>query len=139
MLKTSNVELLLFRSYLAVIKNSVNSKLFKNFYARINGKKKDILNDYVKHVLSFVHKNKIRKLRIAVDAGNGMAGKVVPLIYKNLPVKILPLYFKLDGTFPNHEADPIKEKNLEDLKQKVKELMKQENKQNPPLPSQKNS
>ena len=45
MLKTSNVELLLFRSYLAVIKNSVNSKLFKNFYARINGKKKDIMQD----------------------------------------------------------------------------------------------
>ncbi len=82
--------------------------------------KKNILNDYVKHVLSFIDKNRIKKLKIAVDAGNGMAGKVVPLVYGKLPVKIIPLYFKLDGTFPNHLADPSKYENLKELQQVVK-------------------
>jgi len=82
--------------------------------------KKNILNNYVKHVLSFIHKNKIKKLKIAVDAGNGMAGKIVPLIYKNLPITIIPLYFKLDGTFPNHLADPSKYENLRKLQKTVK-------------------
>ena len=83
--------------------------------------KKNILKDYVKHVLSFIDKNKIRNLKIAVDAGNGMAGKMIPLIYKNLKVKIMPLYFKLDGTFPNHLADPSKYDNLRELQKAVKE------------------
>ena len=81
--------------------------------------KKNILNDYVKHVLSFVHKNKIRNLKIVVDAGNGMAGKMIPLVYKNIPVEIVPLYFKLDGTFPNHLADPSKFENLKELQKVV--------------------
>lgn len=81
---------------------------------------KNILNDYAKHVLSFVHKDKIRKLKIAVDAGNGMAGKIVPLVYGRLPIKIIPLYFKLDGTFPNHPADPSKYENLKELQEAVK-------------------
>tara|TARA_Y100000310_G_scaffold47186_1_gene43769 strand:- start:1701 stop:3035 length:1335 start_codon:yes stop_codon:yes gene_type:complete len=83
--------------------------------------KKNILNDYVKHVLSFIHKGKISKLKIAVDAGNGMAGKVIPLVYGKLPVKIIPLYFELDGTFPNHPADPSKYENLRELQKTVKE------------------
>ena len=81
---------------------------------------KNILNDYAKHVLSFIHKDKIRKLKIATDAGNGMAGKIVPLAYDKLPVKIMPLYFKLDGTFPNHPADPSKHENLKELQNVVK-------------------
>ncbi len=82
--------------------------------------KKDILKDYAEHVLSFVHKGKIKKLKIAVDAGNGMAGKMVPLVYNKLPIKIIPLYFKLDGTFPNHPADPSKYENLKELQEIVK-------------------
>ncbi len=82
--------------------------------------KKNILNDYAKHVLSFVHKDKVRKLKIAADAGNGMAGKIVPLVYGKLPIKIIPLYFKLDGTFPNHPADPSKYENLRELQNVVK-------------------
>lgn len=82
--------------------------------------KKNILNDYAKHVLSFVHKDKIKKLKIAVDAGNGMAGKIVPLVYDKLPIKIIPLYFKLDGTFPNHPADPSRYENLKELQNVVK-------------------
>ena len=82
--------------------------------------KKNILEDYAKHVLSFIHKDKIRKLKIATDAGNGMAGKIVPLVYDRLPIKIVPLYFKLDGTFPNHPADPSKHENLKELQNVVK-------------------
>ena len=102
--------------------NNKNYKNKKNDKTKKTGKiiKKNILEDYAKHVLSFVHKDKIRKLKIAVDAGNGMAGKIVPLVYDRLPIKIMPLYFKLDGTFPNHPADPSKYDNLKELQQIVK-------------------
>ena len=82
--------------------------------------KKDILKNYVKHVRKFIDIKKLRKLRIAVDAGNGMAGKIIPLVYKNLPIKTVPLYFKLDGSFPNHPADPSKYENLIELQKVVK-------------------
>ena len=59
------------------------------------------------------------EIRFAVDAGNGMAGIIVPLAFKNLPCKIFPLYFELDGTFPNHEANPIKPENVADLRTEV--------------------
>jgi phosphomannomutase len=82
--------------------------------------KKDILNGYAIHVLSFIDKNKVKNLKIAVDAGNGMAGKIVPLVYNNLKTKIVPLFFKLDGNFPNHPADPSKYENLKKLQETVK-------------------
>ena len=82
--------------------------------------KKDILKDYVKHVHKFIDVKKLRKLKIAADAGNGMAGKVIPLVYKGLPTKIVPLYFKLDGNFPNHLADPSKSENLVQLQKTVR-------------------
>ena len=62
----------------------------------------------------------MKRLKIAVDAGNGMAGKVIPLVYGKLPIKIIPLYFKLDGTFPNHLADPSKYENLKELQRVVR-------------------
>ena len=83
--------------------------------------RKDILKDYVKHVRKFIDFKKLKKLKIAVDAGNGMAGKIIPLVYKGLPPKIVPLYFKLDGRFPNHLADPSKFENLIRLQKTVKE------------------
>jgi len=88
--------------------------------AKKSGKiiKKSILNEYLIHALTFIHK--IKKLKIAVDAGNGMAGKIVPLVYNTLPVKIIPLYFELDGKFPNHPADPSKYENLKELQEVVK-------------------
>ena len=82
---------------------------------------KNILHDYKKFVLSFINKKNIKPLKIAVDAGNGMAGKIVPFIFKELPIKIIPLFFKLDGNFPNHPANPIEKKNLKDLIKKVKQ------------------
>lgn len=82
--------------------------------------KKDILKEYIEHALSLIDKNKIKPLTVAIDAGNGMAGKMIPLIEKSLPIKILPLYFTLDGSFPHHEANPIKPENVADLINKVK-------------------
>ncbi|MBI2655189.1 phosphomannomutase/phosphoglucomutase [Candidatus Woesearchaeota archaeon] len=82
--------------------------------------KKEILNEYVNHVKKFIDVKKLRKLKIAVDAGNGMAGKVIPLVFNGLPIKIIPLYFKLDGTFPNHPADPSKSENLAELQKSVR-------------------
>jgi phosphomannomutase len=102
------------------IKTIIEKNKFKNKIKKGKSIKKNILNDYVKHVLSFISKNQIKNLKIAVDAGNGMAGKIIPLIYKNLPVKIIPLYFKLDGTFPNHPADPSKYENMKELQEIVK-------------------
>ncbi|MFH1255070.1 MAG: phosphomannomutase/phosphoglucomutase [bacterium] len=85
------------------------------------GKKINILPDYNKNVLKFIDKNKMKKLKIAVDAGNGMGGKILSGIYADLPCEIVPLYFELDGSFPNHQPSPIESKNLADLRKKVKQ------------------
>ncbi|KKO18653.1 MAG: phosphomannomutase/phosphoglucomutase [Candidatus Brocadia sp.] len=79
----------------------------------------DIFGDYKKHVLKFA--GNLRHLRIVVDAGNGMAGKTIPVVCEGLPLEIIPLYFELDGTFPNHEANPLNPENMVDLQKKVRE------------------
>lgn len=80
---------------------------------------RDVLTDYAMHLISLVDVTEIRPLVVAVDAGNGMAGHTVPAVLGRLPVKIVPLYFELDGTFPNHEANPIEPENLRDLQAAV--------------------
>jgi len=96
----------------------------KNKFRKIEKKgkvvEKDIIKGYIKHVHSFVNLKAIKKLKIAVDAGNGMAGKMIPLVFKGLNAKLIPLYFDLDGRFPNHLADPSKFENLKQLQKKVK-------------------
>jgi phosphomannomutase len=82
-------------------------------------KRQDRLDAYVDHVLGLVDVAKIRPLKIAVDAGNGMAGLTIPETFKHLPCTIVPLYFELDGTFPNHEANPLEPENIEKLQQVV--------------------
>ena len=62
----------------------------------------------------------MRHLKIVIDAGNGMAGYTVPAVFEKLHVEVIPLYFELDGTFPNHEANPIDSANLKDLQRAVK-------------------
>lgn len=81
---------------------------------------RDILDAFATHCLSFIDAKAIRPLRIAIDAGNGMAGRTVPYVFKHLPCEILPLYFDLDGTFPNHPASPIEPENMRDLQAAVK-------------------
>ena len=80
---------------------------------------RDILDDYAEHVLGLVDAATIRPLKIAVDAGNGMAGETVPRVFKHLPCEVVPLYFELDGTFPNHLANPLEPENVKDLQRAV--------------------
>jgi phosphomannomutase len=75
---------------------------------------------YVAHLHTLVDLSGIRPLKVAVDAGNGMGGYTVPAAFAGLPLEIVPLYFELDGTFPNHEANPIEPENLRDLQAAVR-------------------
>jgi len=81
---------------------------------------RNLLADYVKHLHTLVDLAGIKKLKIVIDAGNGMAGYTAPAIFEDLNVEVIPMYFELDGTFPNHEANPIDPKNLKDLQKAVK-------------------
>jgi phosphomannomutase len=80
----------------------------------------DMLTAYVDHLLSLVDLSEIRPLKIVIDAGNGMAGHTAPAVFARLNCDVIPLFFELDGTFPNHEANPIDAKNLKDLQKAVK-------------------
>ena len=81
---------------------------------------RDVLDDFAAHCLSFVDRKTIKPFKVAIDAGNGMAGKTVPYVFKSLPCEVLPLFFELDGTFPNHPASPIEPENMADLQAAVK-------------------
>ena len=80
----------------------------------------DVLDAYAAHLVALAPV-KGRRLKVAVDAGNGMAGHTAPAVLGRLDVDVVPMYFELDGTFPNHEANPIEPANLADLQAKVRE------------------
>jgi phosphomannomutase len=80
---------------------------------------RELLPGYAAHLRSLVDISGIRPLKVAVDAGNGMAGLTVPTVLAGLPVEVVPLYFELDGSFPNHEPNPIDPRNLTDLQRAV--------------------
>ena len=85
---------------------------------------RELLGDYVNFLLGLFKADEFstgRRLKVVVDAGNGMAGFTAPAILARLNVDVVPLYFELDGNFPNHEANPIDPKNLVDLVKRVKE------------------
>jgi phosphomannomutase len=81
--------------------------------------KVDILPQYAEHCRALIDETKLRPLKVAVDAGNGMAGKTLPVVFEPLPFEVVPLYFELDGSFPNHPANPIEPDNLRDLQAAV--------------------
>jgi phosphomannomutase len=81
----------------------------------------DMLNDYADHVRAFVDVSSLRPLTVVADTANGMGGLVVPLVFGPLPFDVTILFGELDGTFPNHPADPIQPENLVDLKAAVLE------------------
>lgn len=82
--------------------------------------RRDVLEDFARHCISFIDEPaKLRPFKIAVDAGNGMAGETVPRVFAHLPCEIFPLYFELDGTFPNHPASPIEPENMVDVQRAV--------------------
>jgi phosphomannomutase len=82
---------------------------------------RDLLADYAEFLRSLVPLDDIRHLDVVVDAGNGMGGYTVPAVLAGLPLTVTPLFFDLDGTFPNHEANPIEPENLRDLQRAVLE------------------
>ncbi len=82
---------------------------------------RDLLPGYAEYLKKLVDISGIRPLKVVVDAGNGMAGYTVPTVFDGLPITTVPLYFELDGSFPNHEANPIEPANLRDLQRAVKE------------------
>lgn len=86
----------------------------------------DVLADYAAYLRSLVDLSNIRQLKVVVDAGNGMAGRTTPAVWgdavlPSLPMEIIDLYFELDGTFPNHPANPLEPENLVDLQKAVRE------------------
>ncbi|AVH58342.1 MULTISPECIES: phosphomannomutase/phosphoglucomutase [Streptomyces] len=100
--------------------------------------RRDTLDDYAAHLRSLVDLTSIRPpvshhrpskesasrpshLKVVVDAGNGMGGHTVPTVFAGLPLDLVPMYFELDGTFPNHEANPLEPANIVDLQKRVRE------------------
>ena len=81
--------------------------------------RRDMLDRYVAHVLSFVDIGALRPLRLVVDSANGMGGLVAPAVFDSLPFEVDYLHRELDGTFPNHPADPLKPENLRDVQARV--------------------
>lgn len=89
---------------------------------------RDVLADYAQHLRSLVDVSDVRPLKVVVDAGNGMAGYTAPAVLGDaaglpaLPLDIVPMFYELDGSFPNHEANPIEPANLVDIQAKVREV-----------------
>lgn len=82
--------------------------------------REDSLTAYADHLKSLVDLTSIRPLKVVVDAGNGMGGHTVPTVFEGLPLTLVPMYFELDGTFPNHEANPLDPANIVDLQARVR-------------------
>jgi phosphomannomutase len=83
---------------------------------------RDMLTEYVAYLRELVDLSGSRPLKVVVDAGNGMGGHTVPAMFEGLPIDVVPMYFELDGSFPNHEANPLDPKNIVDLQAKVREV-----------------
>jgi phosphomannomutase len=77
---------------------------------------------YGEYLRKLVDLSGVRRLKVVADAGNGMGGHMAPIVFAGLPVDLVPMYFELDGSFPNHEANPLDPANLVDLQAKVKEI-----------------
>jgi len=80
---------------------------------------RDLLTEYAGYLRRLVDLSGVRPLTVVIDAGNGMGGHTVPAVLADLPLRIIPMYFELDGTFPNHEANPLEPANIVDLQKRV--------------------
>jgi phosphomannomutase len=83
--------------------------------------KENVLTDFVDNAKQFVDISQIKPLKVVCDAGNGMAGFTLPKLFEGLPITLIPLYFELDGNFPNHEANPLIPEFREDIVAKIRE------------------
>jgi phosphomannomutase len=106
-------------SGLADIRRMVGEGVEPTAGARGTVTTRDVLDDYAAHVRTFVDTSALRPLKVIADTANGMGGLVVPKVLDGLPFDVEILYEELDGTFPNHPADPIQPENLKDLQQRV--------------------
>jgi phosphomannomutase len=104
---------------LSDIKAMVASGLLERAEERGRVDQRDLLPQYVQHVHSFVEVDALRPLRVVADTANGMGGVVVPAVFADLPFELSILYPELDGTFPNHPADPTQPENLKDLQRAI--------------------
>src|SRR3989338_442070 len=100
------------------IEKLVSVGKFKDIKKRGKVIKEDILKDYAKFVLGFA--KKVKPLKVVIDTANGMGGLEAPKVFEKLPCKVVPLFFKLDGTFPNHDPNPLKGESLKFLIEEVK-------------------
>jgi phosphomannomutase len=80
----------------------------------------DVMDDYVAHVMSFIDPSIVKPFNVVLDAGSGMAGLVAPRLFEHLPCRTTRLCFEVDGTFPNHEANPLIEENRRDIVERVR-------------------
>ncbi|MFC1801442.1 phosphomannomutase/phosphoglucomutase [Nanoarchaeota archaeon] len=81
--------------------------------------KMDLIDEYVDYILSYTDTSTIKPFKVVCDAGNGMAGLILPRLFEKLPCELIPLYLELDGTFPNHESNPLLPEAREVLKKTV--------------------
>src|SRR5947209_591729 len=107
---------------LATIKATVARGLIQRSEERGKLERRELLTEYVAHVRSFVDVAALSPLRVVADTANGMGGLVVPAVFAALPIELSVLYGELDGTFPNHPADPVQPENLKDLQRAVLDL-----------------
>lgn len=84
--------------------------------------KKDVMNDYLQFLWSFIEKDKIKPLKVVMDCGNGVAGPIVKEVFAPLGLELIELYFEPDASFPNHEANPIIEENRQAIIEEVKKV-----------------
>lgn len=108
-------------SGLAEIRDMVAGNEFEDAPEKGTVEEIEVIEGFIKHALSMIDTSAIKPFKIAVDAGNGMGGFIAPKVFAHLPVEIIPMYFELDGSFPNHEPNPIDPENVKDLQAKVKE------------------
>jgi phosphomannomutase len=101
------------------IKAMVASGLLERAEERGRIEQRDLLPEYVQHVHSFVDLDALRPLRVVADTANGMGGVVVPAVFADLPFELSILFPELDGTFPNHPADPTQPENLKDIQRAI--------------------
>jgi phosphomannomutase len=104
---------------LAQIKAAVAAELLARADEPGRAEQRDLLPAFVDHVRSFVDLEALQPLKVAADTANGIGGLVVPAVFDGLPFELTMLFGELDGTFPNHPADPIQPENLKDLQRTV--------------------
>jgi phosphomannomutase len=106
---------------LSEIRDNIKNDSFKENSQAGTITKQNVMDGWVTHALSFVDVSKLKPYHIAVDAGNGMGGAVMPYIEGKWPITVEPMFFELDGTFPNHLANPLVDENNRFLVAKIKE------------------